>query len=47
MADHALTHAAHDPNIGNTGLDNRKVGMWIFLLTDGMSFAGLRSSTFH
>jgi len=27
VADHAAAHAVHDPNIGNTGLDNRKVGM--------------------
>jgi len=32
VADLAVaTHAVHDPNLGNTGLDNRKVGMWIFL----------------
>ncbi len=31
----------HDPNIGNTGLDNRKVGMWIFLGSDCMFFGCL------
>ncbi len=34
-------HAHHDPNIGNTGLDNRKVGMWIFLGSDCMFFGSL------
>src|ERR1041385_9480382 len=45
MADHAaaavVAHAAHDPNLGNTGLDNRKVGMWIFLGADCMFFGSL------
>jgi cytochrome c oxidase subunit 3/cytochrome o ubiquinol oxidase subunit 3 len=41
VADHALTHAAHDPNIGTTGLDNRKMGMWIFLGSDCMFFGSL------
>ncbi len=41
MADHAVAHAAHDPNIGNTGLDNRKMGMWIFLGSDCMFFGSL------
>ena len=40
--DHAAgAHAIHDPNIGNTGLDHRKIGMWIFLLSDAFSFGGL------
>ena len=41
MADHAMPHAVHDPNIGTTGLDNRKVGMWIFLGSDCMFFGSL------
>ena len=41
MADHALSHAVHDPNIGNTGLDHRKMGMWIFLGSDCMFFGSL------
>lgn len=40
-ADHAVAHAVHDPNIGNTGLDNRKVGMWAFLGSDCMFFGSL------
>ena len=40
MAD-AHAHAHHDPNIGTTGLDNRKVGMWIFLGSDCMFFGSL------
>ena len=48
MASHPDAHAAagahavhHDPNIGTTGLDNRKVGMWIFLGSDCMFFGSL------
>ena len=41
MADHAATHAIHDPNIGNTGLDHRKMGMWAFLGSDCMFFGSL------
>ena len=41
MADHAATHAVHDPNIGTTGLDHRKMGMWIFLGSDCMFFGSL------
>ena len=41
MADHVMPHAVHDPNIGTTGLDNRKVGMWIFLGSDCMFFGSL------
>jgi len=41
VADHAAVHAVHDPNIGNTGLDNRKVGMWAFLGSDCMFFGSL------
>ena len=41
MADHAAVHAVHDPNIGNTGLDNRKMGMWAFLGSDCMFFGSL------
>ena len=44
MAEHALaTHVVHhhDPNRGNTGLDHRKVGMWIFLGSDCMFFGSL------
>ena len=37
----AAAHAHHDPNIGTTGLDNRKVGMWIFLGSDCMFFGSL------
>jgi cytochrome c oxidase subunit 3/cytochrome o ubiquinol oxidase subunit 3 len=40
VADHAIVHA-HDPNIGTTGLDNRKMGMWIFLGSDCMFFGSL------
>ena len=41
MADHALPHAVHDPNLGNTGLDHRKMAMWIFLGSDCMFFGSL------
>ncbi len=41
MADHAATHAAHDPNMGNTGIDHRKMGMWAFLGSDCMFFGSL------
>ena len=41
MADHSVAHAAHDPNLGNTGLDHRKMGMWIFLGSDCMFFGSL------
>ena len=33
--------AAHDPNIGITGLDNRKLGMWAFLGSECMFFGSL------
>jgi heme/copper-type cytochrome/quinol oxidase subunit 3 len=40
--DHAAgAHAVHDPNIRNTGLDHRKIGMWIFLGSDCMFFGSL------
>ena len=38
---HAAAVVHHDPNIGTTGLDNRKVGMWIFLGSDCMFFGSL------
>jgi heme/copper-type cytochrome/quinol oxidase subunit 3 len=41
VADHAIAEAIHDPNIGNTGLDHRKMGMWIFLGSDCMFFGSL------
>jgi cytochrome c oxidase subunit 3/cytochrome o ubiquinol oxidase subunit 3 len=41
VADHAAAHVIHDPNIGNTGLDNRKMGMWAFLGSDCMFFGSL------
>src|SRR5262245_4664168 len=41
MADHTAAHAVHDPNIGTTGLDHRKMGMWIFLGSDCMFFGSL------
>ena len=41
MAEHAATYAIHDPNIGTTGLDHRKMGMWIFLGSDCMFFGSL------
>jgi heme/copper-type cytochrome/quinol oxidase subunit 3 len=42
VAEHvAPAHAIHDPNIGNTGLDHRKIGMWIFLGSDCMFFGSL------
>src|SRR5690349_14554965 len=45
MADHAaaavVAHAAHDPNIGSTGLDHRKMGMWAFLGSECMFFGSL------
>jgi len=41
VSEHATTHAAHDPNLGNTGLDHRKMGMWIFLGSDCMFFGSL------
>ena len=37
----AAAHAHHDPNMGNTGLDNRKMGMWAFLGSDCMFFGSL------
>jgi heme/copper-type cytochrome/quinol oxidase subunit 3 len=37
----AAAIASHDPNIGTTGLDNRKLGMWIFLGSDCMFFGAL------
>jgi heme/copper-type cytochrome/quinol oxidase subunit 3 len=40
-ASHAVAHAVHDPNIGNTGLDHRKMGMWAFLGSDCMFFGSL------
>src|SRR5262245_53115435 len=40
MADHAPP-AAHDPNIGITGIDHRKMGMWAFLGSDCMFFGSL------
>ena len=36
--------AAHDLNIGITGLDNRKLGMWAFLGSECMFFASLISN---
>jgi heme/copper-type cytochrome/quinol oxidase subunit 3 len=36
-----MAEAIHDPNIGNTGLDHRKMGMWIFLGSDCMFFGSL------
>lgn len=30
-----------DPTVTSTGLDNRKLGMWIFLVTEVMLFSGL------
>ena len=45
MTDAAYAPAAplahHDPNIGTTGLDHRKMGMWIFLGSDCMFFGSL------
>jgi cytochrome c oxidase subunit 3/cytochrome o ubiquinol oxidase subunit 3 len=41
VAEHAATYAIHDPNIGTTGLDHRKMGMWIFLGSDCMFFGSL------
>ncbi len=41
MADHAATHTAHDPNMGITGIDHRKMGMWAFLGSDCMFFGAL------
>ena len=38
-AEHAAV--AHDPNIGCTGLDHRKVGMWAFLGSECMFFGSL------
>jgi heme/copper-type cytochrome/quinol oxidase subunit 3 len=38
-AEHAA--AAHDPNIGCTGLDHRKMGMWAFLGSECMFFGSL------
>jgi heme/copper-type cytochrome/quinol oxidase subunit 3 len=38
---HTTAHVHHDPNIGTTGLDNRKLGMWIFLGSDCMFFGSL------
>src|SRR5438105_2670893 len=47
MTDHAAAHAEHlsptdwppDPHYGKASLG--KLGMWIFLLSDALSFAGL------
>jgi heme/copper-type cytochrome/quinol oxidase subunit 3 len=41
VADHVATHAAHDPNMGITGIDHRKMGMWAFLGSDCMFFGAL------
>jgi len=41
VADHAATHTAHDPNMGITGIDHRKMGMWAFLGSDCMFFGAL------
>ena len=38
-AEHAV--AAHNPNIGITGLDHRKMGMWAFLGSECMFFGSL------
>jgi heme/copper-type cytochrome/quinol oxidase subunit 3 len=38
---HAAAAVHHDPNIGTTGLDHRKMGMWIFLGSDCMFFGSL------
>ena len=39
MVEHAA--AAHNPNIGTTGLDHRKMGMWAFLGSECMFFGSL------
>ena len=36
-----MSEATIDPTRTNTGLDNRKLGMWIFLATEVMLFASL------
>ncbi|HET7876592.1 MAG TPA: cytochrome c oxidase subunit 3 [Methylomirabilota bacterium] len=41
MTDHAAPLAAHDPNMGITGIDHRKMGMWAFLGSDCMFFGSL------
>jgi heme/copper-type cytochrome/quinol oxidase subunit 3 len=41
VADQSATHAAHDPNMGITGIDHRKMGMWAFLGSDCMFFGAL------
>jgi heme/copper-type cytochrome/quinol oxidase subunit 3 len=38
-AEHAAV--AHNPNIGTTGLDHRKMGMWAFLGSECMFFGSL------
>jgi heme/copper-type cytochrome/quinol oxidase subunit 3 len=41
MSAQAAEHAVHDPNIGITGLDHRKMGMWAFLGSECMFFGSL------
>jgi len=41
VTSHAASHAEHDPNIGITGLDHRKMGMWAFLGSECMFFGSL------
>jgi heme/copper-type cytochrome/quinol oxidase subunit 3 len=41
VSDHSATDAVHDPNMGITGIDHRKMGMWAFLGSDCMFFGAL------
>jgi len=41
MSAQAAEHAVHDPNLGITGLDHRKMGMWAFLGSECMFFGSL------
>ena len=38
---HTADAPAHDPNMGITGIDHRKLGMWAFLGSDCMFFGSL------
>jgi heme/copper-type cytochrome/quinol oxidase subunit 3 len=41
MSAQAAEHVVHDPNLGITGLDHRKMGMWAFLGSECMFFGSL------
>ena len=41
MSEATSTVTVHEPPIGTTGLDNRKLGIWVFLATEVMLFSAL------